>query len=280
MNTLPIENVLHPTDFTRSEASAFAHALKIALLSKSKLHLFHVGQADEEVHWEDFPHVRPWLESWRIIPSGSSHQDVINAGLHLRKVRRKGSDAAAGILEFMERDSPDLVVMATDQRRGVLRWIHHSVSEPVVRKTRAMTLFVPRRVQGFVSIPTGEVHLRNIVVPMAHKPNPQVAVEGLVRLLDALQVAKTHVTFFHAGPESSVPEARIPSRPGWTSEADAWEGDVVDHILRISEDRDADLIVMATKGRDGFLDAIRGTTTERVLRGVRCPLLAVPEASL
>jgi nucleotide-binding universal stress UspA family protein len=33
---------------------------------------------------------------------------------------------------------------------------------------------------------------------------------------------------------------------------------------------------MATDGRDGFLDALRGSFTERVLRGVDCPVLAVP----
>jgi nucleotide-binding universal stress UspA family protein len=51
---------------------------------------------------------------------------------------------------------------------------------------------------------------------------------------------------------------------------------VVDHLLRTALEEEADLIVMATAGHDGFLDAIRGSTTERVLHGTRCPLLAVP----
>jgi nucleotide-binding universal stress UspA family protein len=50
----------------------------------------------------------------------------------------------------------------------------------------------------------------------------------------------------------------------------------VDQILTTSEDHDADLIVMPTQGRDGFLDALRGSTTEQVLRAARCPVLAVP----
>jgi nucleotide-binding universal stress UspA family protein len=33
---------------------------------------------------------------------------------------------------------------------------------------------------------------------------------------------------------------------------------------------------MATEGRHGFLDAVRGSTTERVLREAGCPVLAVP----
>jgi len=37
-----------------------------------------------------------------------------------------------------------------------------------------------------------------------------------------------------------------------------------------------DMIGMATAGHHGFLDALRGSTTERVLRRSPCPLLAVP----
>jgi nucleotide-binding universal stress UspA family protein len=37
-----------------------------------------------------------------------------------------------------------------------------------------------------------------------------------------------------------------------------------------------DLIVMATAGRHGFLEALQGSTTERVVRQARCPVLAIP----
>jgi nucleotide-binding universal stress UspA family protein len=36
------------------------------------------------------------------------------------------------------------------------------------------------------------------------------------------------------------------------------------------------LIVMCTDGRNGFLDALRGSHSERVLRQSPCPLLAIP----
>jgi nucleotide-binding universal stress UspA family protein len=35
---------------------------------------------------------------------------------------------------------------------------------------------------------------------------------------------------------------------------------------------------MTTDGRDGFLDGLRGSTTERVLRGGTVPVLAIPAA--
>ena len=54
------------------------------------------------------------------------------------------------------------------------------------------------------------------------------------------------------------------------------QGEVVEQILQVAAERSADLIVMTTQGHHGFLDALRGSTTERVLHGARCPLLAVP----
>jgi nucleotide-binding universal stress UspA family protein len=38
----------------------------------------------------------------------------------------------------------------------------------------------------------------------------------------------------------------------------------------------ADLIVMTTDGPDGFLDGLRGTTSEHVLRRAHCPVAVLP----
>jgi hypothetical protein len=53
-------------------------------------------------------------------------------------------------------------------------------------------------------------------------------------------------------------------------------GDVVSTILKAADEQQADLIAMPTAGHHGFLDAVRGSTTERVLRHAPCPVLAVP----
>ena len=37
---------------------------------------------------------------------------------------------------------------------------------------------------------------------------------------------------------------------------------------------------MTTDGADGFLDALRGTTSERVLRKAHCPIVNLPVGSL
>jgi nucleotide-binding universal stress UspA family protein len=85
----------------------------------------------------------------------------------------------------------------------------------------------------------------------------------------------------HIGTSVDRPSVSLPVEPGWTTEYQTFAGNVVDLVLtasRVSE-RKPDLIVMTTHGHHGFLDALRGNTTERVLRESPCPLLAVPANS-
>ena len=51
-------------------------------------------------------------------------------------------------------------------------------------------------------------------------------------------------------------------------------------MLQIAVDLAADLIAMTTDGPDGFLDGLRGTTSERVLRKARCPVANLPVGSM
>lgn len=76
-----------------------------------------------------------------------------------------------------------------------------------------------------------------------------------------------------------MPVVNLPMHEGWEWENVIRHGDVVQEILALERERAVDLLVMTTQGHDGFLDALRGSTTERVLRGARCPLLAIPAQS-
>jgi Universal stress protein family len=53
-------------------------------------------------------------------------------------------------------------------------------------------------------------------------------------------------------------------------------GDVVKSIVDAAIEYDVDLIGMPTAGRHGVLDALRGSTTQRVVRHAPCPVFAVP----
>ena len=56
------------------------------------------------------------------------------------------------------------------------------------------------------------------------------------------------------------------------------QGTAPDCILSVAKARKTDLIVMGTHGRRGFDRLMLGTTTDRVMRRVSCPVLAVSRA--
>jgi nucleotide-binding universal stress UspA family protein len=64
---------------------------------------------------------------------------------------------------------------------------------------------------------------------------------------------------------------------GWQWNRNTTGGDVIETILDSARSTSADLIVMTVDGRNGFLDALRGSHSERVLRRTPCALLAIPE---
>ncbi|MEW6126984.1 MAG: universal stress protein [Acidobacteriota bacterium] len=276
MSDFNYQKIFHPTDLTRGDEAAFAHALKIAHQAKSLLTIFHLDTFDEDAGWEEFPHVRNLLERWGVIPQGSTPQAVLDSGVQVKKIEAKGSAPVHPILHYLETHKNELIVLSTHQRQGLSRWTHEAIAEPVGRESHVATLFVPRRAVGFVSVETGAVSLENILIPIDRKPHPQRAIDAAVALARILDCPKVNFQLLHVGSKATCPNVAVPLQTGWQVQEIIKEGDAVETILDEEEFAYADLLVMATEGHKGFLDALRGSTTERVLRGSQCPLLAVP----
>ena len=270
--------IFHPSDFSAASEVAFGHALKIALQSKAKLDIMHVEThlSPEKPYWLDFPAVRATLIRWGILPEGVRPDAVARAGLRIRKILKSGVDPVETMLRHFRRLPPDLVVLATHQREGIERWLHKAVAEPLARRSGAMTLFVPREGRGFVSLTDGSVELQRILIPVDHDPDPQTVLSKALLLTRGLGCVAGEFRLIHVGRHGTAPVIDLPDCPGWSYEIKVRQGDVVDEILKTEHDWHPDLMVLATRGHLDFLDALRGSTTERVLRGVRCPVLAVP----
>jgi nucleotide-binding universal stress UspA family protein len=274
--SLPIlQHVFHPSDFSAASETAFAHALKAALTAKATLTIFHVSP-DREENWTEFPGVRQTLERWGILPKDSPRSAVPQLGIAVKKVIAQGKDPVKSVLEFLEHHLCDLIVLATQQDKGQVLWLENSVAKPVARESHQMTLFIPAGVEGFVSLQDGSVSLKNILIPVAPVPKAQPAIQAAVRIAQQLDCSTGQFTVLYVGDESEMPEVSCPMLPGWEWTKISQKGDITQVILQTARGMEADLIVMSTEGRQGFLDALRGSTSEQVLRQCTCPLLAIP----
>jgi nucleotide-binding universal stress UspA family protein len=273
-----IYSVFHPTDFSDASMLAFAHALKIALSIQGKLDILHVD-TQNQADWEDFPGVRQMLERWGSIPPKSDRQAVIDLGIQVHKAILEQSDPVAGTLSYLEKHPADLIVLAVHTKDGRMSWLRRSVGEPIGRRAQQAVLFLPVGVQGFVSPSDGHLELERILIPICDKPDPQPSIDALEGILKDLKFAAGRVTALHVGDESSMPPIEIPKHSDWDWDLKLLPGDPVGVIVDYAKEINAGLIVMATDGRDGFLDALRGSHSERVLRHAHCPLLIIPVGS-
>lgn len=274
--TLPFKTIFHPTDFSEDSHTALIHALKLALATQAELSMMHIDPDVAREDFEDFPRIRPILERWKTLPPDSTKEQVTQLGLSIKKTRAVAKNPTAAFLDYLAGHPADLLVMATHQYDGLARWQHQLIAEPVARRSHAATLFVPTHVEGFVTKDTGQPKLRRVLIPVSEKPNPQIAVTITAQLAQALGCESLTGVLVHVGNDSSLHSIHYPMDKGLHWHTMTCHGNIVDVILGMGADFDVDLIVMTTEGHNSFLDLMRGSTTERVLRSARCPLLALP----
>ncbi|HXV67560.1 MAG TPA: universal stress protein [Nitrospira sp.] len=274
--TLPFTHIFHPTDFSDDSHTALVHALKLASLIGAELTIMHIDPEVGRADFEDFPRVEPILERWKATRSQSTRTSDAETGFSIKNTRATAKNPTTGILEYLTKHPADLLVMATHQYDGLERWQHQTVAEPVARRSHVPTLFVPTHVEGIVVEATGQSKLRRALIPVSDKPNPQVAVDLTAQLASTLSCERLTGLLVHVGNDPTLHSLTYPARKGLVWRTMECHGNIVDVILGTGADFDVDLIVMATEGHNSLLDTMRGSTTERVLRGARCPLLALP----
>ncbi len=279
---LAFERIFLPSDFSSDSDVAFVHALKIATECKAALEMMQVStaNANSEVHWDDFPSVRSALERWRVIPEGSSRETVVELGVEISKIIASSPDPVNACLDYLEVQEVDLIVLSVHQREGVMRWLGKMIAERISSGSKQTTLFLPVGRNGFVSPETGAVTLKNILIPVVKKPRSEPSIEFVKSLIRSLDLVTGSVTLLHVGPSETMPFVQHPLSNGWTWNRIRLEGERTETIVKFAKDLDAHLIVMTTDGPDRFLDGLRGTTSERVLRKAHCPVAVIPVESV
>jgi len=273
-------HIIHATDFSEASDVAFAHALALALVHEAQLTLVHVGRLDRDgFDWRRFPGVRPRLAAWGLLREGADKREVARElGIEVEKVVIDGRDPRRTLVKHLDAEAPDLMVLAHHPSQGGLDRVRRSVSQAVARAARVPTLVVPEGARGFVALADGGLHLERVLVGVDREPDPRPAVARAARLLGLLATPGTEVELFHVGDAADLPAIAEADLPGARLSRLARPGVPDAEIAARAAETDADLVVLATAGRGGVMDALTGSVTERVLARATTPLLAVPAA--
>jgi len=274
-------SIFHPSDFSPGSERAFAHALAIALLTRSELTVLNADRSSlSDRSWDRFPGVRSTLERWKLLEPGSPRSEVFaRYGVKVKKVAVMSRNPLATALEWVAEHEPDAVVLATEARTGLPGWARGSLAGSLVSRSQTAALFVPSVGRSFVDAETGMLSLRRILVPVAPTPSPKPGLVAAYRLAKRMGDGPAEITVAPVGDESTLPAFETADDPEGTWRTELVQGDVIDSIIRAATRLESDAIVMPTDGRNGFLDVIRGSHSEQVLSRVPCPLVTIPAAT-
>lgn len=142
IESLPVvRRILHPTDLSDTSVRALTLAIKLARQNHAELLLAHA-----------LPPPTPIFEiesSER--PSAAADLEVLvdrlsDQGIRARRILIKGSRPIPGnIAECAKFFGADLIVMGTQSRRGVARFLRGSIAASVVKLAPCPVLVVPSR---------------------------------------------------------------------------------------------------------------------------------------
>jgi nucleotide-binding universal stress UspA family protein len=290
-----IERVICPVDLSAHSVLVLRHAAAWARYYDAWLHVLHVAPLPQPILSPTgilaaLP-VRPLAEITAEVQRFVA--DTLPAGADPIVDVVQGEPVAA-IVDASARSS-SLLVMGTHGWSGLDRLLLGSVAERVTHAARCPVLVVPPHTCSLETTPT----LKQVLCAVDFRPS---SLAGLRYGLSLAQEAKARievVTVLESLPandlgalvETMVPEHEdfrqsrlrelqqpIPddARLWCEVEENVLAGPPANALLRRSEAIEADLIVMRTGDRPHLHALWLGSTTGRLLREARCPVLIVP----
>jgi len=295
-----ITRILCPVDLSEFSRDALRHALALAEWYEAHVTVCHIYSAPQPLLSVTGipgdvalpPPVKPEKIAEHVRQfCASSFQD---SGKPVEIVVTEGN-AAKEIVSLAEQLPADLVVLGTHGRSGFERLFLGSVTEKVLRTTRAPLMTIPPPVTQ-----PGAPLYKTILCPLDFSDASTRALEYAVSLA---QEADARLILLHVIEnllgEQGVPEmghlsvceydrylevdARARLKSVVPEIASVWSapeervvrGRAYREILKVAKDEGVELIVMGVRGKGALTRLVFGSTTHHVIREAGCPVLTL-----
>lgn len=236
------------------------HAIALALASGARLLSVHAASGGDPV---DVEAVGPILEGWGQDPASVRHES---------RIHECCDDPVDTVLDALTKSAPELVVLGTTQRKGALRVFLESRAETIADHLAVPALIVPTDARSLVG-EDGSLGVTKVVIPCGDALSTRAAIDRLTWLVERYDLPQVEARLTHVGTEDR-PDVTPPEHPRVQWVLTEVPGELEDALAAAA--RDADLVIMATRGHDTWADRILGSHTERLLRLLDTPLLSVP----
>jgi nucleotide-binding universal stress UspA family protein len=279
-----IKKILCPTDFSTFSRNALHAAVQLAQQQEAEITLLHVDEFEMspmgyfQIFDEDIRRYRDVKTKFLKEQLNAFVDENVPQGMIVHK-RIVPGRAYKVVVELAEAEKFDLIVIA---RRGTTNLSDHlvgSTAERVVRLARCPVLSI-RGVNASMQRPLG-----NILCPTDYSPSANAALSYAMSIA-AVYGSKLyilHISELDAGHDIEEVKKRAPSLEEINPDVTGLDAEFVfdrdiepnNSIIRFSEDRDIDLIVMSTHGKRGLRRVFIGNNTAEVVRKAECPVLTM-----
>lgn len=292
---MTIKHILVPVDFSPFSDNAVEYALSLAEKFSSKITLYHAvvlfhEDFEEEAHikaYSDIVALKEKVLSKRLESHCASGK---KRGVIIKSIMERGFSAPDMILDHIIANKYDLVVMGTHGRTGLKKWLIGSVAEKVVRHSTIPMITIHQDFKKH--------RIKNVLIPVDFSKYAKKAVVFGIQIAKKFQAEphflfvvtmETHPEYFISTYESFLatnPEfkkdfkKRLKEFVGSPKEEATYaivEGKAHEGINNYAEKKRINLIIMANHGMGALEYMLMGSTTERVVRVARCPVLTIHE---
>jgi len=304
MAMISYKRILVPVDFSEPSKKAVTYALTIAAQTNAKLFIVHIVPDTSALNYA-FPAETYEAEKQQYEAAKREIQKLIPpecaAMFDIETVVKTGS-IDSELLGVVKEEAVDLVVMGTHGRRHLGRWFIGSVTERMLRKLPVPLLSVSHIGPEKHAIELGFVSIRRILyatdisdssvigmqyaIELARGTGARLTVAHVVDQTNFILLSGTAAGYLESSRKmwmESVKKklAELLTRekpPDMEIEAVVLEGKPYEQILKFSQDRGMDIIVLNLQSKGMIERAFLGSTAERVVRLARVPVLSVPVA--
>lgn len=250
--------IAHPTALADADALPFAHSVALTRDVGGRLYAIHAS--DDPSAQARMPDAEPLLTSW------GNDQSI----QYDKLVHSCCEDPVDTLLDALRRVNPDLLLVATSNRKGLLSMFVDSRAKALARNCSAPTLFFPPDSASLLD-DGGRYDLKRIVVPFRDALAAKEGIRRATWLAESVGAAQVELTLVHLGPENERPELDLPEHPTWTFTVRDVDKSMEDAVAELTHDHC--MVVMASRGHDTVGDILFGTDAERVLLKAHCPVL-------
>lgn len=293
------ERILCPTDFSKFSFRAADYAVALAKHYDGKVHFVHVVP-EVLLHPDQYPYlVEPVRTEPEVRKRAHDRLDAFVALTRAEQIETRFSveegSPVPTLLKVAEDDDTDLICLGTHGREGVERLVLGSVTEKLLRKAPCPVLTISEpgeehaiRPAGFAkilcAIDFATLSLRSLeyALSLAQESGGDLLLVNVVEWFSEEPgwESRFNVEDYREEMEKNVRERLDEVVP---EEARNWcnietvvrSGKSYREILELSEERNADLIVMGVRGRNPLDLMLFGSTTQHVVRHAKCPVLTI-----